>query len=109
MDFIDKVTEKVSEKSKAVTQKAKELAEIAKLKNEIHTCREILQKNYLEIGKMVYQEYSDSKEAAAGEDEHAAGESEEKYLKQLKAIENARHAITEIEKQMDEAKRKLQS
>ena len=42
--------------------KAKELAAIANLKSQISTCEEVMKKNYLEIGKIYFQQYSDMPE-----------------------------------------------
>ena len=57
MDFIEMVGDTIAETGKEVADKAKKLAEIAKLKSRIGTCEEVIRENYLEIGKMYYEDY----------------------------------------------------
>ena len=59
MDFFEKVGETVTEKGKEVADKARETAEIIRLKSQIATCEEVMKKNYLEIGKAYYREFGD--------------------------------------------------
>ena len=44
----------VLDKGQLVANKAKDLAEIAKLKSQIFSCEEVIRKNQLEIGNMVF-------------------------------------------------------
>lgn len=55
MDFFNKVGSSISNKSKDVAKKAKELAEISSLNSQINTQEEIIDKICLEIGKTVYE------------------------------------------------------
>ena len=55
MDFFNKVGSSISNKSKDVAKKAKELAEISSLNSQINTQEEIINKICLEIGKTVYE------------------------------------------------------
>ena len=54
MDFFNKVGSTISSKSKDVTKKAKELAEIAKLPGQIAEKEESVKGAYIELGKYVY-------------------------------------------------------
>lgn len=54
MDFFNKVGSTISSKSKDVTKKAKELAEIAKLTGQIAEKEESVKGAYIELGKYVY-------------------------------------------------------
>lgn len=55
MDFFNKVGSSISNKSKDVARKAKELAEISSLNSQINAQEEIIDKICLEIGKTVYE------------------------------------------------------
>ncbi len=55
MDFFNKVGSTISSKSKDVTKKAKELAEIAKLTGQIAEKEESVKGAYIELGKYVYE------------------------------------------------------
>ena len=53
MDFFEKIGETVMNVGKEASGKAKELVELASLKSQIHTCEEVIKKNYQEIGNVV--------------------------------------------------------
>lgn len=55
MDFFNKVGSTISNKSKDVTKKAKEIAEIAKLTGQIAEKEESIKGAYIELGKYVYE------------------------------------------------------
>lgn len=55
MDFFNKVGSTISSKSKDVTKKAKEIAEIAKLTGQIAEKEESIKGAYIELGKYVYE------------------------------------------------------
>ena len=60
MDIIEKIGDTITEKGKVAADKAKELAAIANLKSQISTCEEVMKKNYLEIGKIYFEQYSET-------------------------------------------------
>lgn len=90
MDFLNKVTETLSNTGREAADKAKELAEIASLKGQISTCEEVIKKNYLEIGRLFMEDYKDVEDAP--------------YEKQRMAILNARKGISELQKQIRDIK-----
>lgn len=90
MDFLNKVTETLSNTGREAADKAKELAEIASLKGQISTCEEVIKKNYLEIGRLFMEDYKDVEDAP--------------YEKQRMAILNARKGIAELQKQIRDIK-----
>ena len=65
MDLIEKVSGTVAEKRKQAVGKAKEIAEIAALKNQVAACEEVIQKNYLEIGKLFVEMHQDAEDAVS--------------------------------------------
>ncbi len=87
MELFEKVGDTISAKGKEVVDKAKVLAEIAKLKSQISVCEEVEKKNYLEIGKLYYEEYRDVPEAP--------------FEKQCRAIANARNGVQELQAKID--------
>ncbi len=95
MDFINCVTEKAGAAKDKVVVKAGQVKEVVKLKGRIATCDEVLQKNYLEIGKLYYEMYGDN----PGEE----------FAKACSSIMNARRGKEELEQQLELAKRELQN
>lgn len=89
-EFVTKVGDTLSAKGKEVTDKAKELAEIANLRSQIRTCEEVVKKNYTEIGKRYYELHGSAPE--------------EEYEEQCRAIQNAQAAITDLEERIKEVK-----
>ena len=90
MDFIEKLKDTISEKGKEVAEKAKDTAEILRLKGQISTCEEVIKKNYLEIGKLFYEQYGDDPDAL--------------FEKQRTAIKNAQTGVKELQEKIDELK-----
>ena len=90
MDFFEKIGETVVNVSKEATDKAKEFAELASLKSQIHTCEEVMKKNYQEIGKIYYDNFANS--------------AEELFVKQVTAIKNAQEGKEALEAKIKEIK-----
>ena len=59
MNFLEKVGETITTRGKEVADKAKDMAEIAGLRSQIGTCEEVIRKNYMEIGKLYYEQFKD--------------------------------------------------
>ena len=83
MDFLEKVGETITTKGKDVADKAKDMAEIVSLKNQISVCEDVIRKNYMEIGKLYYEEHIECENSA--------------YERQCSAIKNAENGIKELE------------
>ncbi len=90
MDFFEKVGETITAKGKEVADKAKDIAEIASLKNQISVCDEVIKKNYMEIGKQYYEEHVQCANSA--------------YEQQCEAIRNAEKGRKELERKIREIK-----
>ena len=90
MDFFEKVVETVTVKSREAADKAKEMAEIVRLKNQIATCEEVVKKNYLEIGRLFMEQYKDAEDAP--------------FEKQRKAVLNAQEGIKDLQRKIREVK-----
>lgn len=82
--------ETISARGKEVTDKAKELAEIANLRSQINTCEEVVKKNYMEIGRLYYEQHG--------------SEPEELYEEQCRAVQNAQTGIADLEEKIKEIK-----
>lgn len=91
MDFMEKVGEVISDKGREAVDKTKALAEIVSLKGQIAACQEVIKKNYLEIGRLYYEECRDAEDAPFG--------------KQREAITNARRGVEELQAKIDELKK----
>lgn len=59
MDFLNKMSETITSKSKDVAKKAKDITEIAKLSGQIGSKEASLNEIFQEIGKMVYEQKSE--------------------------------------------------
>lgn len=90
MEFIEKMGGAISAKGREAADKARELAETAKLKSRISTCEEVIKKNYLEIGRLYFEMYGDRPEAT--------------FEKQCRNIANARKGVQELQAKIDERK-----
>ena len=80
---MEKVGETITTKGKDVADKAKDMAEIVSLKNQISVCEDVIRKNYMEIGKLYYEEHIECENSA--------------YGRQCSAITNAENGIKELE------------
>ncbi len=90
MDFIEKLGNTITVKGQAAVDKTKEMAEIARLKSQISTCEEVVKKNYLEIGKLYYEQNKENPDEA--------------FQKQFTAIGNARNGIRELNEKINQIK-----
>ncbi|MBQ4536441.1 MAG: hypothetical protein II994_02335 [Lachnospiraceae bacterium] len=90
MDFLEKLGSTIAVKGKEVSDKANELAEIARLKSQIATCEEVMKKNYMEIGKLYYEQNKENPEAD--------------FAKQCRNVANAQNGIRELNKQIEKIK-----
>ena len=90
MDFFEKVGETIASVGKEAVDKTKAFAEVAGLKSQIHTCDEVIKKNYEEIGRIYYDNFGDSPE--------------EIFVKQCKAIKNAEEAKAVLEEKLKDTK-----
>ncbi|MDE6749819.1 MAG: zinc ribbon domain-containing protein [Lachnospiraceae bacterium] len=90
MEFVNKIGETISAKGKEVTDKAKDVAEIVRLKSQIKSCEDIVKRNYMEIGRRYYELH--------------ASTPEEHYAEQCIAINNAQDNIAEYEQKIKEIK-----
>ena len=64
MAFFDKLSETLTNASKDVSQKAKDLSGTAKLTMDIHTKEDQVQKMYAQIGKLYFEAHKDDDPAA---------------------------------------------
>lgn len=90
MDFFEKVGETITAKGKDVTNKAKDMAEIASLRNQISTCEEVIRKNYLEIGRLYYEQFREAEN--------------NDFMEQCMAITNAKNGVEALEGKIREIK-----
>lgn len=90
MDFFEKLGDTITTKGKEVTGKAKDLAEIANLKSQISTCRDVVKKNYIEIGRLYFEKHGE--------------EPEEEYDEFCRAVANAKAGILDLEDQIQRVK-----
>ena len=109
MEKLDEVKEVLTEKKRQVCEKAKELSQITRLKRQILTCEEVIRRNELEIGKLVYAQYEEkAEERESGEEicqedlgvETGKPDALECFAKQCTAIANAKRAITDLNRQI---------
>lgn len=90
MEFFEKIGDTITSKGREVSEKAKDLAEIANLKGQINTCEEVIRKNYLEIGRLYYEK--EGLEPGA------------EYEAFCQAISNAKTGIEDLEEKIKRVK-----
>lgn len=86
MDFFNKLAETITDTSKVVTQKAKDVAEVAKLNNQISIEENRINAAYLSIGKRFYEEN--------------AGEVMEAYIQDFSVINESKAKIQDLKTQL---------
>lgn len=91
MELIEKVGSIIAEKGREAVDKTKLMAEIMSLKSQIATCEEVIKKNYLEIGRMFYEEYGSDPDAP--------------FEKQRNAIANAMNGENALKEKIEELKK----
>ncbi|MCX8131755.1 MAG: zinc-ribbon domain-containing protein [Clostridia bacterium] len=64
MSVFENITKKVSDTAKAAAKKSSELVEVTKLNMNISAEEDKIKKAYADIGKLVYQAYSNGEEVA---------------------------------------------
>lgn len=89
-NIASKLGETISVKGKEVTDKAKDLVEIANLKSQIKTNEDMMRRSYTEIGRLYYELHGT--------------EPETDYEEQCRAIENAQNTINDLEEKIKEIK-----
>ena len=90
MDFFEKISGTITTKGKEVADKAKDMAEVAGLRSQIAACEDVIKKNYMEIGKMYYEQF---KETEGNE-----------FTEQCTAITNAKNGISALENKIKDIK-----
>ncbi len=90
MDFFEKMGETITSKGREVADKAKDLADIASLRSQISACEDVIKKNYMEIGKLYYEQF---KEAEYND-----------FVEQCTAIENAKNGVKALEEKISDIK-----
>jgi len=91
MQIFDKLEKTVVDTGQGIGRKAKELAEVTRLKNMLHTCEEVIDQNYREIGKAYFEAHRE--------------ETDDIYAEQLKAIQDARTGAEALKKQIEDVKK----
>ena len=90
MDFFEKVGETITAKGREVSGKAKDMAEIAGIRNQIAACEEVIRKNYLEIGLRYYEQFNDAEDNS--------------FAEHCTAITNAKNGFDALEDKIREIK-----
>ena len=67
MEFFDKLSETIVSAGKDVGQKAKDVSGIAKLKMDIRSKEDFVEKQYAELGKAYYEKHKDEEEGEEAE------------------------------------------
>jgi hypothetical protein len=90
MDFFEKTVNTITSKGREIGDKTKDITTIAKYRNQIGTCEEVIKKNYAVIGKKYYEEHGT--------------EAEPEFDEACRNIRNAQQGITDLEEKINEVK-----
>lgn len=90
MDFFNKLAETITDTSKVVAQKAKDVAEISKITGQISAEESRINAAYLSIGKRFYEEN--------------AGEVMEAYIQDFSVINESKAKIRSLKEQLKQLK-----
>ena len=99
MELFDKLSETIVSAGKDVGQKAKDVSEIAKLKMDIKSKEDFVEKQYAELGKAYYEKHKDDETEETGENGEKTPEQEHFYLisEALGEIERMRAEVLKIQ------------
>lgn len=89
MDFFDKISDTIVSVSKDATQKAKGISEIAKLRMEIRSKEDEINRQYQAIGKAYYEKHR---------------EDDEPKYEQITLIREAEEVLDELRSQLSQIK-----
>ncbi len=64
MDFIYKAKETITKAGKGAADKAKEISDVAKMKMELKSKEDFIERQYIEIGKKVFETEKDAESSA---------------------------------------------
>lgn len=99
MELFDKLSETIMSAGKDVGQKAKDVSEIAKLKMDIKSKEDFVEKQYAELGKAYYEKHKDDETEETGENGEKTPEQEHFFLisEALGEIERMRAEVLKIQ------------
>ncbi len=99
MELFDKLSETIVSAGKDVGQKAKDVSEIAKLKMDIKSKEDFVEKQYAELGKAYYEKHKDDETEETGENGEKTPEQEHFFLisEALGEIERMRAEVLKIQ------------
>ena len=99
MELFDKLSETIVSAGKDVGQKAKDVSEIAKLKMDIKSKEDFVEKQYAELGKAYYEKHNDDETEETGENGEKTPEQEHFFLisEALGEIERMRAEVLKIQ------------
>ena len=99
MEFFDKLSETIVSAGKDVGQKAKDVSEIAKLKMDIRSKEDFVEKQYAELGKAYYEKHKEDETEETGENGEKTPEQEHFFLisEALSEIERMRAEVFKLQ------------
>lgn len=99
MELFDKLSETIVSAGKDVGQKAKDVSEIAKLKMDIKSKEDFVEKQYAELGKAYYEKHKEDETEETGENGEKTPEQEHFFLisEALGEIERMRAEVLKIQ------------
>lgn len=86
MDFFDKLGEALTEAGRDVSQKAKDVSEIAKLKMDIKSKEDYVQKQYVTLGTNYYNKHKDDGDSEDAEMFYLIGEALEEIARMKEEV-----------------------
>lgn len=86
MNFFDKLEKTVAETGQGISRKAKEMAEVTRLRNMLHTCEEVIDQNYREIGRLYFEAHKE--------------DTESEFAQQIQAVTDAKNGAEVLKEQI---------
>lgn len=90
MELFDKLGDTIVSVSKDATQKAKDISELARIRMEIRSKQDYLNKLFLEIGKIYYDTHKDDEE--------------KEFKEQMLLVKDAQEVLEELNQQLGQIK-----
>ncbi len=91
IDIIENIVQVVADVIEALVTKGKGTKDVLTLKSEINTCESLINRSYSAIGRKYYEMHKD-------------GDFDPEFEKQMREITNARLAIEDLNKRIEDIK-----
>lgn len=92
MPFFENLGSAITDAAKAVSNKTTEVVEVTKLNNKVSECNKGITEAYIQIGKLVYEQFNE------------AGFTDERFMESCERISNLENEVAQLKEKISNAK-----